>query len=289
VEHGECVIAATPAAPAPIDWGRREGAGFGIAAVVARTEVPASSIHHYLRLGLVPQPERSAPNRFVYDERHVAALGIIRSLRQHGSTLDEIRGVMPALWQRGQTCQAAVDEYIEHQHQAQAPTARLMEAAIEAFGQQSFGEVSIDGLCARADIAKGTFYRHFPNKEALFLTASREVVERAVRGFTDEMQGGLTTDYIVRFARHLRPALPLLFELGKRSVADSNPTVHDITALFVDLVDRLGRVVRPEAGTDAAQVGGMLVIMSLVQIFTGLLEGDVAAAGEHREALSDSL
>ena len=284
------MVAATECAPAPIDWGRREGDGFGIAGVVARTDVPPSSIHHYLRLGLVPQPERSAPNRFVYDERHVAALGIIRSLRQHGRTLDEIREALPDLWRRGQTRrQEAVDDYIEHQQHAQLPTARLLEAAIEAFGQQSFGEVSIDGLCSRAGVAKGTFYRHFPNKEALFLAASREVVELAVRGFTEEMQGGLTTDYTVRFARHLRPALPLLFELGKRSVADSKPSGHDITALFVDLVERLGRVVRAEAGPEAAQVGGMLVIMSLVQIFTGLLGGDAPGAEVPRQTVSDSL
>ncbi|HEY7629000.1 MAG TPA: MerR family transcriptional regulator, partial [Ilumatobacteraceae bacterium] len=75
----------------PTEWGRREGDGFGIADLVARTEVPASSIHHYVRLGLIPQPERAAPNRFLYDDRHVAALGIIRSLRQRGRTLDEIR------------------------------------------------------------------------------------------------------------------------------------------------------------------------------------------------------
>lgn len=286
------MIAAAPTTPdtrAPVDWGRREGVGFGIAALVARTDVPASSIHHYLRLGLVPQPERTAPNRFVYDDRHIAALGIIRSLRRHGRTLEEIRVVMPNLWQRGQArCQAAVDEYIERQHQ-QAPMARLMDAAIEAFGRQSFGEVSIDSLCSRADIAKGTFYRHFANKEALFLDASREVVERAVRGFAEEMRGGLTPDYTGRFARHLRPALPLMFELGKRSVADSGSTVRDAISLFVDLVERLGRVVRPDAGAEAAQVGGMLVMMSLVQIFTGLLGPDATGADVPGDGVSDSL
>lgn len=287
------MIAAAPTASdalAPIDWGIREGAGFGIAAVVARSDVPASSIHHYLRLGLVPQPERTAPNRFIYDDRHVAALGIIRSLRQHGSTLEEIRVVLPTLWQREQSrCQAAVDQYILLQQHTQSPMARLMAAAIDAFGQQSFGEVSIDSLCSRADIAKGTFYRHFPNKEALFVAASRDVVERAVRGFTEEMQNGLTPDYVVRFARHLRPALPLLFELGKRSVADSGPTVGDPTSLFVDLVERLGLVVRPQAGAEAAQVGGILVMMSLVQIFTGLLGGDATSSVVRRDGVPDSL
>lgn len=285
--HREPVIATAPGrAAATIDWGRREGAGFGIADVVARTDVPASSIHHYLRLGLVPQPERCSPNRFLYDERHVTALGIIRSLRQRGRTLEEIREVMPDLWRSVQDhSQAAVDEYIEHQQSARTPTARLMDAAIEAFAQQSFGEVSIDSICAKAGIAKGTFYRHFPNKEALFLAASREVVDRAVTAFTEEMRAGLEPDYAIRFANHLRPALPVLFELGKRSVRDSGPVVREATSLFVDLVERLGRVVRSDAGEDAAQVGGVLMIMSLVQIFTRLLEGD----SETTQGVPDSL
>ena len=280
--------------PARIDWGRREGTGFGIADVVARTDVPASSIHHYLRLGLVPQPERCAPNRFLYDDRHVMAIGIIRSLRQRGRTLDEIREALPDLWRPGgDRSQAAVDDYIEHQERAQSPSARLMEAAIEAFAQHSFGEVSIDGICARAGIAKGTFYRHFPNKEALFLAATHEVVDRAVRGFTEEMRIGLEADYVVRFARHLRPALPVLFELGKRSVRDSGPTVRDATSLFVDLVERLGHVVRSDAaeqaGQDAAQAGGVLVIMALVEIFTRLLEAEAKQAEGIRTGVSDSL
>ena len=40
---------------------------------MARTGVPAASIHHYRRLGLLPEPERAARNRFVYDQRHVEA------------------------------------------------------------------------------------------------------------------------------------------------------------------------------------------------------------------------
>jgi hypothetical protein len=68
----------------------------------------------------------------------------------------------------------------------------------------------------------------------------------------------------------------MLFELGKRSVGDAGPVVGDATALFVDLVERLGKVVRTSELQDAAQAGGVLVIMALVEIFTRLLEADAA-------------
>jgi hypothetical protein len=86
-------------------------------------------------------------------------------------------------------------------------------------------------------------------------------------------------DAAARFAKHLRPALPMLFELGKRSVGDAGPVVHDATSLFLDLVERLGRVVRTSELQDTAQAGGVLVIMALVEIFTRLIDTPQPTAG----------
>src|SRR5207247_9546189 len=67
-------------------------------ALVQRTGIPATTIHHYSRLGLLPEPERVAPNRFHYDERHVQALRLVRLLRERRRLpLDTIRRVLPAL------------------------------------------------------------------------------------------------------------------------------------------------------------------------------------------------
>src|SRR5712691_7664739 len=71
---------------------------FSIGELVARSGVPAATIHHYLRLGLLPSARRAAPNRFLYDERHVQALRLIRLLRERrGLPLPVIRRVLPDL------------------------------------------------------------------------------------------------------------------------------------------------------------------------------------------------
>ena len=57
-------------------------ATFTLRDLVERTRVPATTIHHYQRLGLLPPPDRAAWNRFVYDDRHVQALRLIRLLRE---------------------------------------------------------------------------------------------------------------------------------------------------------------------------------------------------------------
>jgi len=46
---------------------------------------------------------------------------------------------------------------------------RLLDAAALAFADRGFDEVTVDDLCAAAGIAKGTFYFHFPSKEALLV------------------------------------------------------------------------------------------------------------------------
>src|SRR5206468_3421442 len=56
------------------------------------------TVHHYLRLGLLPRPDRSGRHRFLYDERHVRALTLIRLLRERRRLpLDAIRKVLPDL------------------------------------------------------------------------------------------------------------------------------------------------------------------------------------------------
>src|ERR1700734_1571148 len=64
--------------------------------VVAATGVPASTIHHYRRAGVIPPPARPTTNRFVYDDRHVQAIRLVRTLRERrGLHLGEIAEVLP--------------------------------------------------------------------------------------------------------------------------------------------------------------------------------------------------
>src|SRR5438094_10312681 len=71
---------------------------FSIRELIKRTGTPAATIHHYRRSGLLPTPRRVAANRFLYDERHVRALRVIRSVRaRHNVPLSTIRRNMPQL------------------------------------------------------------------------------------------------------------------------------------------------------------------------------------------------
>src|SRR5690349_6429998 len=56
--------------------------------------------------------------------------------------------------------------------------AALLEAGRTLFASRSVDGVTIDDIVAAADVAKGSFYNHFPDKEAL----ARELADRARAG-----------------------------------------------------------------------------------------------------------
>lgn len=267
-----------PGSPS-IDWGEASPARYGIAEVVALTGVPASSIHHYLRLGLVPPPDRTATNRFAYDDRHVIAVGLIRRMRQRGHTLDEVHQALPELWGDGGCLDTVVDDYLARQQSPRGARTRLIDAAIVAFAQQGYGEVTIAAICAQAQVAKGTFYRYFDNKDELFVATAATVIDRAVAGFAADVATGATANTAAGFAAHLRGGLPVLFELAKCSIQESGPNAQVAVSLFVDMVERLGQVIAIDASPPVqAQQGGVVVMFAVVEIFARLLDTGLAHA-----------
>src|SRR6185312_16159046 len=173
-----------------------------------------------------------------YDERHIAALRAVRSLRRRGLALDEIRSSLPALLvPETATEGSAIDAELLEQVADASPAARLVDAALRGFSTHGFDEMSVATLCSDAGVAKATFYRCFGSKDALFVAAANAAVERAVAGFTAEMAGGESTDHAAIFARHLRASLPVLLELAKRTTQEPAATVGATVSLFAELAE----------------------------------------------------
>ena len=57
---------------------------------------------------------------------------------------------------------------------AHQPTAKqkLLDAALSVIRTKGFNATSVDELCAKAGVAKGSFFHHFKNKEALAIAAA---------------------------------------------------------------------------------------------------------------------
>ncbi len=250
--------------------------GFAMAELVDRTGVPASTVHHYVRRGLLPPPARIAPKRFLYGPEHVDALRVIRGLRQRQRlSLAKIAEVLPeiladrdsALLQAPQLGGGPEESVVAE---------RILDVAIEAFGLHSYGEVSVADLCAGADVAKGTFYRHFESKSQVFVRAAERVVLQTLERFRREV-AELPQPVDMRAAAEicaaaLRPALPVLLELAKRSMLLEPEYVAEARDTFRLLATEMGEILLPgEAESHAA--AGMVILDATVQVFRSLVGG----------------
>lgn len=195
---------------------------FPIAELVRRTGVPSSTVHFYLREGLLPAPSRTARNRFLYDERHVQAVRLIRALRRHRRyTVPVIRRILPELLGMGEAdafrpemWDRAVDLRAARSRRP-SPRDRLVRAAIEAFSHAGYAEVNVDELCRAARIAKGSFYRHFRSKEELFAQAAGDAAAEVVTAFREARGAGPGTAEMLLGC--LEPRLPIVLEVLRRA------------------------------------------------------------------------
>jgi AcrR family transcriptional regulator len=62
-----------------------------------------------------------------------------------------------------------------------ANRAALLEAGLEAFGELGYGATGVRDIVRRTDLAAGTFYNYFPDKESIFRALVEEVAEEAGR------------------------------------------------------------------------------------------------------------
>lgn len=131
------------------------------------------------------------------------------------------------------------DSERKRRRRKEARPAEIIAAAIRLWGERGFAATRLEDVAAGADIAKGTIYRYFPSKEALFEAAlqARIVVtmDRA-----KEMAQGFDGPAQVMFAR--------FFEAIRTELVDGGSSVFLRVLLseghrFPDLVARYERVV----------------------------------------------
>lgn len=193
-----------------------------MAELEARTGVVRATIHHYARQGLLPPPQKVAANRFLYDERHVRAVRVIRLLRdEQDLSLEVIGELLPQLLEDGETAfhdglwTGAVGTHLRR-IASRSPAARLLQAAVEGFSRSGYGETNVDELCRAAGMAKGSFYRHFNSKEELFFAAARDIAGTLGHALVPvtHARGELDPDATAAtFVEQLAPRLPILLDL----------------------------------------------------------------------------
>ncbi|MDA8033489.1 MAG: TetR family transcriptional regulator [Actinomycetota bacterium] len=262
-------VAPGPAAAAP-------GAGcITMSQLVERTGVPAATVRYYRSAGLLPPPVKVAANRYLYDERHVELVRLVRLLRDRRQlSIDAIARLLPDLlpdllgrpgsgvfradmWSPARSL-SAYDE------PPAGPSVgeRVLQAGLLHFAEQGYADVSIEDVCRSAGIAKGSFYRHFASKEHLFFavaaaagTDAADELGKAPGGPLDE--AAATGALAEAVAPYLGIVLDLAALAARRRPGHA-PVLRALTAQLRDAVAaRLAPGASPEAVVDRALARGL--------------------------------
>lgn len=121
----------------------------------------------------------------------------------------------------------APSEAAPRKRRKDARPGEIVEAGLREFAEKGFAAARLEDIAARAGIVKGTIYRYFENKEALFREAVRlrvlpilqEADEMVARypGPTDELLRGLLQAIYARFvASDTKVLMRIIIAEGQR-------------------------------------------------------------------------
>jgi AcrR family transcriptional regulator len=150
----------------------------------------------------------------------------------------------------------------------QANRAAILEAGRAVFCEIGYGSATIRDIVRRTDLASGTFYNYFPDKEAVFralveesAVEARERVRRA-RTAASTLEGFVHAGYLAYF--EFLAEDPLTFELTRRNAGtvralfDEPALGAGVEELRADLDDAIAAGLMAPADTEylaAAMVG----------------------------------
>ncbi|RJP30986.1 MAG: MerR family transcriptional regulator [Actinobacteria bacterium] len=140
-----------------------------------------STIHYYLREGLLSPPRRTGKTMAYYHAGHIAELRRIRELQEDGYPLTIIKEMKEGsrAWREGSGEEAAPSADRKSQ---------IMEKAVEVFARKGYHKARISDITRAVGLGHSTFYLYFPSKKALFMECVDQVFQAMFSGVWEEIK-----------------------------------------------------------------------------------------------------
>ena len=120
-----------------------------------------STVRYYLREGLLPAGRRLSRTRTLFDEQHVESLREIKSLREAGVPISELRA------RATHAVDAPDDAALTDERRNE-----ILSAATACFLGFGFSGTSLANIARSASMSKATLYRYFSSKEEIFMSCA---------------------------------------------------------------------------------------------------------------------
>jgi AcrR family transcriptional regulator len=143
---------------------------------------------------------------------------------------------------------------------------QIYDAAMQLFLVRGYDGVTIDEICAAADVARATFFLHFPSKDALLGEYGRQAFAELVTLFAehrgsarDALEQGLRF-LAERSTRHAAVVRLVVRETAAHPAALDDTTVvgRELTDLFAEVIRRGQRAGEFRRGVHPVVAGAVL-------------------------------
>ena len=166
---------------------------------------------------------------------------------------------------------------------------RILAAAKELFLSRGYAATTVDAICEKAELTKGSFYYSFASKEDLGIAVLDWSLQRSV-GMLANGPHVRVTDPVEKafaFLKHLEKCSPDLWSAGcllgsfALELADTNSRMQQAVAgMFQAVADNFAENLQPiaeRAGKQARQAS------ELADTLLGVVEGSIILAKAHRD------
>lgn len=118
------------------------GKGLQRAKLAQRTGCNLETIRYYEKIGMMPDPPRTASGYRIYDDSHVARLGFILRARELGFAIEQICGLLDLVDGGTQTCAEVKERTERHLADVRAKIAdlRRIEKVLASTAAQCSGD-----------------------------------------------------------------------------------------------------------------------------------------------------
>ena len=163
---------------------RREGMTIGELEKISG--VPRSTIHHYVKYGLLHNPLKTGQTMAYYDQSHLRRLEIIqkikinylKSAKTSRVPLDFIKNKMRETYSlaKGSTLPTKIDKK-RNQEKVQKKKEEIIEATLKLYANRGYYLTNIREIAKEVGITAPTFYHYFSDKRELFAEAIEYVID----------------------------------------------------------------------------------------------------------------
>ena len=174
-----------------------------IGAVEKQTGIPRSTIHFYLREGILHPPLKTGQTMAYYDESHLERLVLIQKMKNElGIPINYIKEKIAAMDTDSHQNDSISMKEILSDNAKMPPSLKekrkgeIINAAVKIFSDKGFYKTKVKDITDALDMSTGTFYIYFTNKEDLFLEAIDDVVKSIVGGAAEAIVN--EKDFVMR-------------------------------------------------------------------------------------------